>query len=123
MTGREPQEIDVGVRTIRESGRPPGSGPVPRRTRRRGDTSCGGRPRLGRQDMAAELIDAERSGLSHRVGKAPWHPIGHRGRGGTILQWTVGFNSYPHQAAAAKGHSDLFHASIDAALLESTRRR
>ncbi len=24
-------------------------------------------------------------------------PVGHEGRGGTIYQWTLGFNSYPHQ--------------------------
>lgn len=30
------------------------------------------------------------------------------GRGGTIYQWTLAFNSYPHQTALLKGHQELF---------------
>ena len=45
---------------------------------------------------------------SHRIGKAPFHPIGYQGRGGTILQWTLGFNRYAHQIALQKGHQELF---------------
>jgi hypothetical protein len=35
-------------------------------------------------------------------------PIGHQGRGGTIYQWTLRFNSYPHQIALMKGHRAMF---------------
>jgi ankyrin repeat protein len=35
-------------------------------------------------------------------------PLGHNGRGGTIYQWSLAFNSYPHQIALSKGHPDLF---------------
>ena len=35
-------------------------------------------------------------------------PSGYNGRGGTIYQWTLAFNSYAHQIALLKGHPDVF---------------
>ena len=47
--------------------------------------------------------------VAHRIGRlADFPPVGHKGRGGTILQWTLAFNSYPHQIALLKGHLDIF---------------
>jgi ankyrin repeat protein len=64
---------------------------------------------LGDRALADKLINANPACLSHRIGKLPeFPPIGHKGRGGTIYQWTLAFNSYSHQIALLKGHQDLF---------------
>lgn len=64
---------------------------------------------LGDMALAEKLITEDRSCLAHRIGKAPeFPPIGYDGRGGTIYQWTLGFNSYPHQVALMKGHQAMF---------------
>jgi hypothetical protein len=68
---------------------------------------------LGDQAMAETLIAADPEGLDARIGKALFPPIGHKGRGGTILQWTLGFNAYPHQVARKKGHEGLFRVLFD----------
>ncbi len=68
---------------------------------------------LGDRSLAEQLVRADRRCLALRVSKAPYHPIGHMGRGGTILQWTLGFNSYAHQYAASRGHRDLFRYLFD----------
>ena len=63
---------------------------------------------LGDEKRLGELIEGSPDVLGFRVGKLPFPPIGHEGLGGTILQWSLGFNSYAHQYAAAAGHWDLF---------------
>jgi ankyrin repeat protein len=64
---------------------------------------------LGDRGLSEKLIDVNPSCLAHRIGRLPeFPPIGHKGRGGTIYQWTLAFNSYPHQIALLKGHKDLF---------------
>ncbi|MFZ0591671.1 MAG: ankyrin repeat domain-containing protein, partial [Bryobacteraceae bacterium] len=64
---------------------------------------------LGDEVLAARLIAQNRDWVSRRIGRLPdFPPIGHLGRGGTILQWTLAFNSYPHQIALLKGHGRLF---------------
>jgi hypothetical protein len=64
---------------------------------------------LGDRTLAAKLVREDRGCLAHRIGKAPeFPPIGHQGRGGTIYQWTLRFNSYPHQIALLKGHQAMF---------------
>lgn len=74
---------------------------------------------LGDMVLAETLITEDRGCLAHRIGKLPaFPPIGHQGRGGTIYQWTLGFNSYPHQVALMKGHQkmfDLLYAESDPA--------
>jgi hypothetical protein len=62
---------------------------------------------LGSRPLVERVLAAEPNSPAHRIGKSPFHPIGHLGRGGTILQWTLGFNCYAHQVAAAKGHTEL----------------
>jgi ankyrin repeat protein len=64
---------------------------------------------LGDRDLAARLISEHPACIAHRIGRLPdFPPIGHNGRGGTILQWTLAFNSYPHQIALLRGHGSLF---------------
>src|SRR6266851_7047466 len=64
---------------------------------------------LGDRGLAEKLIDSNPGCLAHRIGRLPeFPPIGHKGRGGTIYQWTLAFNSYPHQIALLKGHEELF---------------
>src|SRR5215469_10592163 len=64
---------------------------------------------LGDIALAERLVAENRRCLSHRIGKAPeFPPLGHQGRGGTIYQWTLRFNSYPHQIALMKGHQPMF---------------
>jgi ankyrin repeat protein len=64
---------------------------------------------LGDRALAERLIDAGPDCLAHRIGRLPeFPPIGHKGRGGTIYQWTLEFNSYAHQIALLKGHEALF---------------
>lgn len=62
---------------------------------------------LGDRAIVEKMVADDPSCLAMRIGKVPFPPIGHQGRGGTILQWSLGFNSYAHQFAAQKGHSDL----------------
>jgi ankyrin repeat protein len=64
---------------------------------------------LGDQQLVSKLISETPGCVAHRIGRLPdFPPIGHEAKGGTILQWTLGFNSYPHQIALLKGHPDLF---------------
>lgn len=64
---------------------------------------------LGDRALAARLVKEDRRCLAHRIGKAPeFPPIGYAGRGGTIYQWTLRFNSCPHQIALLKGHQAMF---------------
>jgi ankyrin repeat protein len=64
---------------------------------------------LGDRGLAERLIDSNPGCLAHRIGRLPeFPPIGHKGRGGTIYQWTLAFNSYAHQVALLKGHDELF---------------
>ena len=64
---------------------------------------------LGDLTLADRLVTEDPACLAHRIGKAPeFPPIGYKGRGGTIYQWTLRFNSYPHQIALLKGHQAMF---------------
>src|ERR1700683_4624146 len=48
---------------------------------------------LGDVAMAERLVTEDRDCLAQRIGKLPeFPPVGHRGRGGTIYQWTLRFN-------------------------------
>ena len=64
---------------------------------------------LGDVALAERLVSEDRACLAHRIGKLPeFPPLGHKGRGGTIYQWTLRFNSYAHQIALMKGHQSMF---------------
>jgi ankyrin repeat protein len=64
---------------------------------------------LGDRQLVARLIEADPACVAYRIGRLPaFPPLGHKSRGGTIYQWTLAFNSYPHQVALLKGHDDVF---------------
>jgi ankyrin repeat protein len=64
---------------------------------------------LGERALVEKLVAANRGCLGYRIGKGTeFPPLGYNGRGGTIYQWTLAFNSYPHQIALSKGHLALF---------------
>ncbi|HTX33868.1 MAG TPA: ankyrin repeat domain-containing protein [Bryobacteraceae bacterium] len=64
---------------------------------------------IGDVALAQRLVTEDPGCVAHRIGKLPEFPaVGHQGRGGTIYQWTLGFNSYPHQIALRKGHQPMF---------------
>ncbi len=66
---------------------------------------------LGDEDRVDRHVTESPDCLSLRVGWEPEFPgIGYRGRGGSIYQWTLGFNSYAHQYAANNGYADLFRS-------------
>jgi hypothetical protein len=59
--------------------------------------------------LAQKLVAEDRGCLANRIGKLPdFPPVGHQGRGGTIYQWMLRFNCYPHQTALKKGHQAMF---------------
>jgi ankyrin repeat protein len=64
---------------------------------------------LGDLALAKRLVAEDRTCLADRIGKPPhFPPLGYEGRGGTIYQWTLRFNSYPHQIALLKRHQEMF---------------
>lgn len=65
---------------------------------------------LGDLELANAVIQSAPSSTHHRIGdnRGPFPGIGFRGRGGTIYQWTLGFNLTPHEVAFRRGHGDLF---------------
>lgn len=64
---------------------------------------------LGDLPLAERLVAGDRGRLAHRIGKPPdFPPLGYQGTGGTIYQWTLRFNSYPHQIALMKGQQAMF---------------
>jgi ankyrin repeat protein len=64
---------------------------------------------LGDRERVARLIDDNPRCVAFRTGRLPdFPPIGHKGRGGTIYQWTLAFNAYPHQIALQNGYPDVF---------------
>ena len=64
---------------------------------------------LGDLALAKRLVAEDRTCLADRIGKPPhFPPLGCEGRGGTIYQWTLRFNSYPHQIALVKRHQEMF---------------
>lgn len=64
---------------------------------------------LGDRAAVEKLVCQNPACVAYRIGRNPPFPgLGYNGRGGTIYQWTLAFNSYPHQIALAKGHEALF---------------
>jgi ankyrin repeat protein len=64
---------------------------------------------LGDLPLARKLVAGNPGCTASRIGRPPdFPPLGHKNRGGTIYQWTLAFNSYPHQIALLKGHREMF---------------
>lgn len=65
---------------------------------------------LGDLDLARSIVRSDPTTTHHRIGdhRGPFPGIGFKGRGGTIYQWTLGFNLTPHEVAFRRGHIELF---------------
>lgn len=65
---------------------------------------------LGDLELARQLVRQNPACVTDRIGhnSGPFPGIGFRGRGGTIYQWTLGFNQSPHEIALKRGHRELF---------------
>jgi hypothetical protein len=61
-------------------------------------------------DLARRLVAGNPECTTYRIGnnRGPFPGIGFGGRGGTIYQWTLGFNRSPQELARLRGHEDLF---------------
>jgi ankyrin repeat protein len=60
--------------------------------------------------LATKLLHHDPRCTTYRIGNnsGPFPGIGVNGRGGTIYQWTLGFNQSPHEIALRRGHRALF---------------
>ncbi len=60
--------------------------------------------------LANALLDANPACVTYRIGhnSGPFPGIGFQGRGGTIYQWTLGFNQSPHEIAWHREHRGMF---------------
>ncbi len=60
--------------------------------------------------LARVLISENPTCTTYRIGnnKGPFPGIGSGGRGGTIYQWTLGFNQAPQEIAHHRGHQEMF---------------
>lgn len=65
---------------------------------------------LGDLAMAENLVANNPDCTGYRIGndQGPFPGIGFQHRGGTIYQWTLGFNLSPHQVAHGRGHASLY---------------
>ncbi len=69
---------------------------------------------LGDRSLISRLISENPGCVAFRIGRLPdFPPIGYAGRGGTILQWSLAFNSYPHQIALIGSRDDIFDLLYD----------
>jgi len=75
---------------------------------------------MGSVDGVARVVHRDPSSTAYRIGYnlGPFPGIGFEGRGGTILQWTLGFNASPHEIALSRGHREVFDF-----LMSHTERR
>lgn len=64
---------------------------------------------LGDLELAKRAVAANPESTSWRIGNnsGPFPGIGFQGRGGTIYQWTLGFNQSAVEVALHRGHSDV----------------
>jgi ankyrin repeat protein len=64
---------------------------------------------LGDLPLARRLVERDRQCLTFRTSGTPgFPPFDLCVPGGSIYQWTLGFNSYPHQIALLKGRQAMF---------------
>ncbi len=71
---------------------------------------------LGDLALTREWIEVDSKVTAYRIGDdtGPFPGIGHQARGGTIYQWTLGFNQSPHRVARERGHEVVFEALLAA---------
>lgn len=65
---------------------------------------------LGDIALARAAVESDPDCVTHRIGnnEGPYPGIGFEGGGGTILQWTVGFNLAPQEVAMKRGHAAVY---------------
>ena len=61
-------------------------------------------------DLVKELVNANPECTTNRIGNnsGDFPGIGFKGLGGSIYQWTLGFNQSPHGIARKRGHCQIF---------------
>jgi hypothetical protein len=66
---------------------------------------------LGDVGLAKKLVQETPECTTWRIGNnsGPFPGLGFGGRGGTIYQWTLGFNLSPHEVALQRGHTDVYN--------------
>jgi ankyrin repeat protein len=64
---------------------------------------------FGDLNLAHLVIENDPQSTTYCIGNnnGPFPGIGFQGKGGTIYQWTLGFNQTPHEVALKHGHRDL----------------
>jgi hypothetical protein len=69
----------------------------------------------GDLDLARTMVTDDPTCTSHRIGNntGPFPGIGFQGRGGSIYQWTLGFNLSPHEVALRRGHKAVYEFLLD----------
>ena len=70
---------------------------------------------LGDPDLAKKLVAQDSAVTAHRIGnnKGPFPGCGFQGRGGSIYQWSLGFNLSPHEVALKRGHTEVYEFLIE----------
>ena len=70
---------------------------------------------LGDFKVAESLLKSDPDCTDQRIGynRGAFPGIGHNGRGGTIYQWTLGFNLTPHEVALKNGHEEMYAYLFD----------
>ncbi len=70
---------------------------------------------LGDADLTERLVTDDPSVTSHRIGndKGLFPGCGFKGRGGSIYQWSLGFNLSPHEVALKRGHTKIYEFLMD----------
>ena len=65
---------------------------------------------LGDLALANRVIEMDPKSVTYRIGNnsGPFPGIGFEGRGGTMLQWQLGFNLAPQEIAWKRGHHDAY---------------
>ncbi len=65
---------------------------------------------LGDLPLARRLVELDPTCPTFRIGNnhGPFPGIGFQGKGGTIYQWTLGFNQSPQEIAHHRGHRGMF---------------
>lgn len=70
---------------------------------------------LGDIALAKRLVSDDPKCTAYRIGnnKGKFPGIGFQDRGGTIYQWSLGFNLSPHEVALKFGHKDVYDYLIE----------
>ncbi len=60
--------------------------------------------------LASRIIESNPKSVTYRIGNnsGSFLGIGFQGKGGTILQWQLGFNLSPQEVAWKRNHQDVY---------------